>query len=324
MQAINDSKIDQKLKDFAKRMSSNMRDAYVGGISSAADATIPLINQIAEIKKIAEHSNLVSSEVSTAGHELSMTISEISELVEESVSKAGNVVNIANEGGADKIHSTVAKSEVVGETMNMLAGGDIKDLEAEAMRIGGDVVQVINDLSDQTNLLALNAAIEAARAGEAGRGFAVVADEVRKLAERTRDATQEIGGVVNEITGKIRQAAEMSSKTSEAVVAQLNMNAEVSGSFDAVASEIEEVNSLISNISMSIGQQVGASSQIAENIESFRQDSEMLDELGDTLAESIGGLMQSINTIDTAVSNYKKKATVRLFSSVPRLHTQTF
>lgn len=321
MQAINDSKIDQKLKDFAKRMSSNMRDAYVG-ISSAADATIPLINQIAEIKKkIAEHSNLVSSEVSTAGHELSMTISEISELVEESVSKAGNVVNIANEG-ADKIHSTVAKSEVVGETMNMLAG-DIKDLEAEAMRIG-DVVQVINDLSDQTNLLALNAAIEAARAGEAGRGFAVVADEVRKLAERTRDATQEIGGVVNEITGKIRQAAEMSSKTSEAVVAQLNMNAEVSGSFDAVASEIEEVNSLISNISMSIGQQVGASSQIAENIESFRQDSEMLDELGDTLAESIGGLMQSINTIDTAVSNYKKKATVRLFSSVPRLHTQTF
>jgi len=307
--AINNSKLDLNIKEFANRMSSNMRDAYVG-ISTAADATIPLINQIAEIKKIAEHSNTVSSEVSTAGHELSMTISEISDLVNDSADKAGIVVNIAN-AGSEKIHDTVAKSEIVGETMNMLAN-DIKELESEAMRIG-DVVQVINDLSDQTNLLALNAAIEAARAGEAGRGFAVVADEVRKLAERTRDATEEIGGVVNEITGKIRQAADMSSKTSEAVVAQLSMNAEVSDSFDTVAREIEDVNSLIGNISASIGQQVGASSQIAENIENFRKDSELLDELGDTLASSIGGLMQSINAIDSAVSKYKKGDRAAMF-----------
>lgn len=302
MALIQSSGLPASVKDFAERMNSNIRDTYIS-ISDAADATIPLINQIAEIKKIAEHSSLISSQVASSGHELTVTISEISDTVSESADKAARAVTVAADG-AKKINSNAAKSEVVGETMNLLAS-DIKNLESEAMKIG-DVIGVIYDLSDQTNLLALNAAIEAARAGEAGRGFAVVADEVRKLAERTRGATEEIGGVIKSITTSIRQAAEMSMKTSEAVMSQLNMNSEISDSFNTVASELEELSSLVSNISVSVNQQVEASSQISENIEEFRQDSDMLDTLGDTLAESIGGLMTAINSIDQSVASYKK------------------
>jgi len=307
--AIASSDLPENLKGFAKRLDRNMKDAYTS-VSSATDSTIPLINQIAEIKKIAEHSSLISSEVVASGQELSMTISEISDTMSSSAEKASSAVGVANEG-AEKIAETAGKSEIVGETMNMLAS-DIQDLESEAIKIS-DVVKVINDLSDQTNLLALNAAIEAARAGEAGRGFAVVADEVRKLAERTRDATDEIGGVVQGITDSIRNAAEMSSKTSVAVMSQLEMNSDISESFHLVANEISEINDMVSGMSISIEQQAEASANITESIESFHEDSDMLNDLGDTLADSIAGLMDSINSMDKAVSNYKKGDAAAMF-----------
>lgn len=306
---IEKSGLPASIKGFAKRLDSNMKDTYIG-ISDAADATIPLINQIAEIKKIAEHSSLVSSQVAASGHELTMTISEISETMNESARKASEAVSTATEG-AEKIENNNEKSKLVGETMNKLAD-DIKELESEAMKIG-DVVGVINDLSDQTNLLALNAAIEAARAGEAGRGFAVVADEVRKLAERTRKATDEIGDVVKGITESIRQAAGMSAKTSEAVMTQLEMNSEVADNFGEVSGSLEEINSLVTNVSVSISQQVEAAAQISENIESFRQDSDMLDGLGDTLKDSIEHLMASINKVDASVAHYKKGDKAAMF-----------
>jgi methyl-accepting chemotaxis protein len=306
---IKESSLPSDIKSFAERLDANMRSAYVG-ISQAGDASIPLINQIAEIKKIAEHSSLVSSQVAASGNELATTITEISGVITESAEKAQYAVNVASQG-ADKMSENNAKAEIVGETMNLLAS-DIKQLETEALKIG-DVLGVINDVSDQTNLLALNAAIEAARAGEAGRGFAVVADEVRKLAERTKVATEEIGSVVKSITDSIRQASDMSAKTSQAVASQLSKNSEVGESFATVAEEMSEISEFIGNIAHSMTQQVEASSLIAENIESFRQDSELLDKLGDTLGSSIGLLMDSINKIDQSVTHYKKGDTAAMF-----------
>ncbi|MGE4319285.1 MAG: methyl-accepting chemotaxis protein [Deferribacterales bacterium] len=294
---------------YLKGIDKNITQSYTG-ISSVADSAIPLINQLAEIKKIAEHSGYVSSQVASSGHELASAINEISEIVNETVAKAESSVDIANVG-ARRFEETGGKSEIMGETMNMLAD-NMQLLEKDASKIN-DVLKVINDLSDQTNMLSLNAAIEAARAGEAGRGFAVVADEVRKLAERTKHATEEIDSVVKGITGSIRSAAEMSRKTSEAVISQLEMNSEAGSSFHKVADELRFISAQINNISAALSQQIDSSNMIMENIDNLAGDSQVLDEQSNTLTDSINGLMNAVNTVESSVSPYKKGDNAALF-----------
>ncbi len=185
--------------------------------NSVAAASEQLAANVKQVNAGTEGQRSRVSSTVTAMEEMNVTVLEVARNSGQANEQADETRAKADKGSAlvQQVVSAVREVNVVAEELQ----GNMKDLGAQAEAIGG-VMNVISDIADQTNLLALNAAIEAARAGEAGRGFAVVADEVRKLAEKTMSATTEVGGSIrgiqNATTNNIRRVLEVGKSITEA------------------------------------------------------------------------------------------------------------
>ncbi|MDP2381765.1 MAG: methyl-accepting chemotaxis protein, partial [Nitrospirota bacterium] len=177
---------------------------------------------------------------------------------------AQETVQTAKNGGsvvADTISGMQHLSEAVSNSATIIA-----ELGKSSDQIG-EIVRVIEDIADQTNLLALNAAIEAARAGEQGRGFAVVADEVRKLAERTTKATKEIGDMIRQIQHDTRGAVDSMQQGTQKVSGGVELVNKTGEALTRIVQMVSESADMIRQIAVASEEQSVATQQIANDIE---------------------------------------------------------
>jgi len=236
--------------------------------SSSLQQTAQSMEQLtAAIQQIASGSQVQAKGVEEASgivREVSVAIAEVSANAEAGTESWAITATSAAEG-ARKTHETVEGMAKIKKAMDLVST-KVSDLGGRSQEIG-KIVATIDDIAAQTNLLALNAAIEAARAGEQGRGFAVVADEVRKLAERSSMATKEIATLVAGIQASLRDAVDAMQQGSRDVETGYLLAADAGGSLDAILERSQTVGNQVERISIAAKQLNAFSSEMVEAID---------------------------------------------------------
>ncbi len=224
-----------------------------------------------QVAASSENQSQSTASAAAAVEELTVSIDHVGSSADDARQQASEAEKLAVTSGRDV---DVASSQVVDVARRIEQTAEqIQALSEQVQKIG-NVTTVIRDVADQTNLLALNAAIEAARAGEQGRGFAVVADEVRKLAERTTMSVQEISTMISGIQSNAVTAVN-SMQSSRDVVGNVVTSAErASASMKDICSSAETVQSAVSGISEALREQRSASVELSQNVEAIAQMSE--------------------------------------------------
>jgi len=267
----------------------NDRDSLLGNIRTMQETLRHMISTItANAKQVANSADELlraSEQVADRARQQSDAASSMAAAVEEMAVSIDVVRDNANEAhtlsreagtlseeGASVIHNAATEMRKISQAVQS-SSSIVEDLGHQSDQITS-IVNTIKEIADQTNLLALNAAIEAARAGEQGRGFAVVADEVRKLAERTGLSTTEIAEMVNKIQNGTRSAVSSMQSGVEQVSSGVDLANQAGESITRIRDGAQRVTQMVTSISDSIAEQSAAGNQIAQQLETIAQMSE--------------------------------------------------
>jgi len=257
------------LREMAKQVgmtSKNVADA-AEELSATAEQSTEISKQVADsINEVAagmDEQSVNTSNSSEMLKEVAESVKQVSENA-HNVAQAASLATEKAQAGGTTIESSVAEIQSVNENIHQMAE-KIKHLGARSKEIE-QIVTVITQIADQTNLLALNAAIEAARAGEHGRGFAVVADEVRKLAEQTKESSEHIQQLIDRILHETEEAVVSIDETVEQSNKGIAAIQSVNQMFDEIQKSIMEVTGQVQEVSSMTQQMSAAVNQIAANI----------------------------------------------------------
>lgn len=205
-----------------------------------------------------------TEQVAAAVHEMSQTVGEVSANVQQTAQKAEGAREFADRGAA-VVAATRESIQNLKETVHNISKS-VGELATESGKIAG-AAKIIEDIADQTNLLALNAAIEAARAGEHGRGFAVVADEVRSLAKRTQDSTKEIHGIIDTLMASSSASVKVADLGKKAADEGLERMLEAEQTLGQITESVGDIAEMATQMAAAVEEQAQVSDQINEQVE---------------------------------------------------------
>ncbi|NNH39745.1 methyl-accepting chemotaxis protein [Acinetobacter terrae] len=285
--------IDQ-LRDLVSRITETSQE-----VAQYTANTQGITNQLAEAS---EHQAQEIAGASAAINEMAMSIDQVSSNATESAVVAERSVQIAA-NGADVVHRSIEGMDTIREQIQETSKR-IKRLGESSQEIG-NIVALINDIADQTNILALNAAIQASMAGEAGRGFAVVADEVQRLAERSASATKQIEGLVKTIQTDTNEAVISMEQTTSEVVRGANLSKDAGVALDEIQNVSTNLAKLIANISDAAKLQSASAGHIATTMNVVQEITSQTTTATFDTARSVSELANMAESLRESVTDFK-------------------
>ncbi|WP_174873626.1 methyl-accepting chemotaxis protein [Vogesella oryzae] len=250
-------------------MQQHLRE-LVGGIANSSRTLSGMAGEISgsagAVASSSEEQSHAATSMAASIEQMTASIKQIATLADHAREVSADSGQLSNQGG-EVIASAVVEMQRINEAVDH-AALTIGDLVSKTQMISS-IMQVIKDIADQTNLLALNAAIEAARAGEAGRGFAVVADEVRKLSERTAGATQEIAGMIRDIQDGSEESRSNMEEAVSRVKSGLALAEQGGEAIRHIRDSANGVVGVVNEISQALAEQGNASEEITRNVENI-------------------------------------------------------
>lgn len=260
-------------------------------------------------------------QIATASEQMSKTINDIARNASQASDTSREAMKIANKGKEIALGAVETVKQVQISTTglaDMIAQLDTKSAEI------GDIVTVIKDIADQTNLLALNAAIEAARAGEQGRGFAVVADEVRKLAERTIKATNEITEKIQAIQQEAGRTNQSMRGTAEEVVKADASIKDVMGALEGIADAVMKSNDQMTQIAAGVEEQSAAAEEVTRNIEDTTGIAKETEHMASEVLKATDKIITYVDDLRKSFTGFKTKGSAAAIVDVAKGDIRSF
>ena len=314
--ADGDGDLTERIEAHSKDEMATLARSFNTFVDKIHDLVTDVRRAAFDVVNTADSINRSTTGVASAASEQSSQTIQIASAVEE---MSASVIDIAKQSteaannadasgreaqrGAEIVEQTVSGMRDIADVVNTSADS-IRSLGERTQQID-EIIGVINDIADQTNLLALNAAIEAARAGEHGRGFAVVADEVRKLADRTTQATEEISESIRVIQDDTLSVVKQMSAGTERVEQGVELASRAGEALSSIQSVVLTVSGAIQSIAAAGEQQSVASGEIAASVETLNQSTNLAVESTNHSSQAVSSLTDRAEQLQQLVSRFK-------------------